>query len=246
MLPSGTVDVAAEGTGRLQAVAVAVGDRVARGQLLARVDTALLRPDLERAEAVLREVRADLARASALADQAELRSTRRAGTPEIFSKEDLENAALEARATRTAEEAARARVEQEQAGVERLRRSLAQGDIRAPFAGTVALLHLTAGASVAPGTPVVRLVTAGELLTRFAVPPAELALTGVGRAVEVAVAADAAGGWPAVVARVAPEIDMPSQRVFVEARIAAPAGAPAGAPPPAGLAVWVRPRGGER
>lgn len=243
VLASNAVDVSAEGAGRLQSVTVAVGDRVARGQVLARVDTSLVQSDVERAEAVLREARADLVRATALADQAQLRSERRAGTPEIFSKEDLENAALEARATRTAQQGAEARVQQEQAGVERLRRSLAQGEIRAPFAGTVALLHLTVGASVAPGAPVIRLVTAGELLARFAVPPDELRHTAVGSRVEVETAGTAAGraAWRAVVSRVAPEIDVPSQRVFVEARLLDPdAASPLGSPQ-AGQAVWVRP-----
>lgn len=261
VLASNAVDVAAETSGRLRSVAVAVGDRVGPGQVLAQVDTSLLQSDLERAAAALREARADLVRATAQADQAQLRSDRRAGTPEIFSKEDLENAALEARATRTAQEAAEARVQQEQAGVERLRRGLAQGEIRAPFAGTVAQLHLTAGASVAPGAPVIRLVTAGEVLTRFAVPPDELRHTAVGRTVAVEAAADRTGSagaagvaWRAVVSRIAPEIDVPSQRVFVEARIALPAvgaGVAGSAPAPrlplpsAGLAVWVRPRAGE-
>ncbi|HYH44445.1 MAG TPA: hypothetical protein VEG34_02075, partial [Thermoanaerobaculia bacterium] len=111
------------------------------------------------------------------------------------------------------------------------------------------------------------LVTAGGVLTRFAVPPDELRHTAVGRTVAVEAAADRAGvpgapgatgatatAWPAVVSRIAPEIDVPSQRVFVEARIALPAagaGEAGSAPAPrlplpsAGLAVWVRPRAGE-
>jgi RND family efflux transporter MFP subunit len=240
VLAAGSVDVAAEGSGRLQRVVVAVGDRVGRGQLLAVVDTSLLQPDLRRAEATLREARADLARLRALAEQAQLRYQRRKGTPEIFSKEDLENAELEARSTRTAEEAGEARVQQEQAGVERLRQSLAQAEIRAPFDGAIAFLHLTPGATVAPGSPVLRLATTEELLARFAVPPGEAGGLAVGETVEVT----AAGGRPpqvvpAVVSRIAPEVDVPSQRVFVEARL--PASGPA---LQAGLEVEVRPGAG--
>jgi RND family efflux transporter MFP subunit len=244
VLAAGAVDVASETTGRLQRVAVTVGEKVGRGQLLAAVDTSLLQPEVLRAEAVLREARADLARMRALAEQAQLRSERRAGTPEIFSKEDLENAQLEARSTRTAQEAAEARVQQEQASLDRLRQGLAQAAIRAPFAGTVALLHLSPGASLAPGTPVLRLVTTEELLTRFAVPPAEVALTGLGETVEVAIdGATWSRAVPAVVSRVAPEIDVPSQRVFLEARLLVPAAPPA-APDTAlqaGQGVRVRP-----
>ena len=237
VLAAQSVEVAAESTGRLQRVVIAVGDRVERGQLLAVVDTSVLQPEVLRAEAVLREAQAALVQSQALAEQAQLRYERRSGTPEIFSKEDLENALLEARSTRTAQDAARARVEQEQASLDRLRRSLAQADIRAPFAGTVALLHLTAGATVAPGTPVLRLVTPGELSIRFAVPPAELGRVRLGQTVEVTNGDGAA--WPAVVSRVAPEIDVPSQRVFVEARLLR-----AGPELKAGLGVRVGPAAG--
>ena len=68
---------------------------------------------------------------------------------------------------------ARSRTAEQAARVRQLETSLSRNEIRAPFDGRVAERFADAGAVVGPGTPVVRLISAGDLLVRAAVPPEE-------------------------------------------------------------------------
>ncbi|HXG02409.1 MAG TPA: biotin/lipoyl-binding protein, partial [Candidatus Binatia bacterium] len=54
------VDVSAKSTGRVVELAVREGERVARGRLIARLDTESLEADVRRAEAAVREAEARL------------------------------------------------------------------------------------------------------------------------------------------------------------------------------------------
>lgn len=217
-VPRETVDVSADLSGRLESVEVQVGDRVEAGEPLARVDARPLRQELSAAEASLTAARAELSRREAELAEAEKRFRRRQSIPETFSREEIERAALERETARAAHDGAEARLEEQGARVERLRELLGNRVLRAPFRGTVALRHLDPGATVAPGTPVVRLIATDELFVRFAVPPERAGDLAQGTAVEVALPG-LDDPVPASVRQVAPEIDAASRMVFVEARL---------------------------
>ena len=74
---------------------------------------------------------------------------------------------------------------------------------------------------VTSGTRVVRLISSGALLVRFAVPPEEIATLAVGSRVRVEVEV-LRRAFEAEVRQRAPEIDPPSQMIFVEAHLEAP------------------------
>jgi len=134
----------------------------------------------------------------------------------LWAEEELGVMGVEARAAEAEHQASAARVEKARATVEQLRQSLKDLDIRAPFAGRVALRYLDPGAVVAPGVPIVRLVSQDALLVRFAVPPEELELVDLGDTVHVT-DAQARPVGTATVQRLSPEIDLASQRLFAEA-----------------------------
>ncbi len=226
LLPLESVDVAAQTAGRLERVTVRPGDRVRGGDLLARVDTSLAEQDLRRAEAALRVAQAELTRARTRAEQERSRFERRARASDVLSREEVDAAELDARAAEAEAAAAEARVAQETAAAGQLRKAVEQAEIRAPFDGIVALRHLDAGATVAPGTPVARVVTGGDLLARFAVPSGEIETLAVDR--PVAVVTSDGSAHTAIVSHVAPELDLASQMVFVEARLGAAGEAQAG------------------
>lgn len=212
------VDVAAEVPGRLLSVAVRPGDRVEPGELLARLDTRQLSQDLAMAEASLDAVQAEVRRTQSQLQEATTRHERRAAAPDSFSREELAATEMEKDTAEAAAAAAQAREREQAARVRQLRESLAKTDVRAPFEGTVALRYLDPGATVAPGTPIVRLITSDELLVRFAAPPEEASKLAVGDPVEILLepTGDRVLGQ---VAQVAPEIDRASQMIFVEARL---------------------------
>jgi RND family efflux transporter MFP subunit len=213
-----TVDVTADSTGRLLSVAVEIGDRVRRGDPIASLDTSLVAQDLEMARSSLRASEADQKRAADELAEARARNERRQANPDFFSKEDLAEVALQAKTAAAALEVAQARVAEQRARVRQLEAGLAQNVIRAPFEGRVAERFADPGALVGPGTPVVRLISAGELLVRAAVPPEQARALTVGTPVTATVRTIGLR-IPGTIARVAPEVDAASQMVFVEVRL---------------------------
>lgn len=212
------VDVTADSNGRLLSVAVEIGDRVRRGDRIASLDTSLIAQDLEMARSSLRASEADQKRAADELAEARARNERRQANPDFFSKEDLAEVALQAKTAASAYEVAQARVAEQRARVRQLEAGLAQNVIRAPFDGRVAERFADPGALVGPGTPVVRLISAGELLVRAAVPPEEARTLTVGTPVTATVRTMSLR-IPGTIARVAPEVDAASQMVLIEVRL---------------------------
>lgn len=213
-----TVDVTADSTGRLLAVAVEIGDRVQRGDRIATLDTSLIAQDLEMARSSLRASEADQRRAVDELAEARARNERRQANPDFFSKEDLAEVALQAKTAASAYEVAQARVAEQRARVRQLEAGLEQNVVRAPFDGRVAERFADPGAQVGPGTPVVRLISAGELLVRAAVPPEEARTLAAGTPVTATVRTMNLR-IPGTIARVAPEVDAASQMVLIEVRL---------------------------
>lgn len=210
-----SVDVKADSQGRLLTVRVAIGDRVRRGDPIATLDTSLATQDLEMARSQLRGAQVDERRAADELAEAEARNDRRQKNPDFFSKEDLAQAALQAKTATAAHEVARSRVAEQEARVRQLQTSLSRNEIRAPFDGRVAERFADPGAVVGPGTPVVRLISAGDLLVRAAVPPEEARRLRVGQPVTVSLRTQGLQ-IPGTLERIAPEVDASSQMVLVE------------------------------
>lgn len=213
-----SVDVTADSQGRLQAVYVSIGDSVKRGDRIATLDTRIATQDLEMARSSLRAAEADEHRASDEHAEAQARSDRRQKNPDFFSKEDLAEVALQAKTTASALEAARSRTAEQQARVRQLETTLSRTDIRAPFDGRVAERFVDAGAQVGPGTPVVRLISAGDLMVRAAVPPEEARRLTAGAPVTATVRTLNLP-IPGTIQRIAPEVDAASQMVLIEVHL---------------------------
>ncbi len=144
---------------------------------------------------------------------------RRQKNPDFFSKEDLAQAALQAKTAASAYEVARSRAAEQATRVRQLETSLSRNEIRAPFDGRVAERFADAGAVVDPGTRLVRLISAGDLLVRAAVPPEEARRLKEGDAVTVTVRTLGLR-IPGTLQRIAPEVDAASQMVLVEIHLA--------------------------
>jgi RND family efflux transporter MFP subunit len=218
-----STSVAAAAAGRLEAVFVRPGDRLEKGAPIARLDAASLARELEQMRASLGEAQAAERQATLALADAESRQKRRLSIPESFSKEDLAQAEIQKQQAEAALESARARVTGERARVRMTEIAVSESEIRAPFSGTVAERYLDPGATVGAGTPIVRLVSEGGLIVRFAVPAAEAKSLQLDAPI-VASAADV-GDLRGTIERISPEIDPASRMIFVEARLdgAAPA-----------------------
>ncbi len=137
--------LAFERAGRVTAVVADLGDEVRAGQLLARLDDAVLQQELAVAQAVLDNAQAGLDWARREAERSD-----RAGTDVLSaSEQDRRN---------VAEVVARANLAQRQAELLRLKELLAQGELKAPFDGVVASRDVTEGGYAAVGRPAFTLV----------------------------------------------------------------------------------------
>ena len=158
---------------RILEVPVEEGERVSRGQLIARLDDALPAAQAAQAEAAMREAEAALNIA-----QSDLRRSTELARSESVAKQILEqrqSAALQADARLLA---ARARRDEAAA-------RLTQTRILAPTDGTVARRSVLPGAVTIPGQEAIRLIRDSRLELDARVPELELARIRPGQPVRV-------------------------------------------------------------
>lgn len=173
--------IGAEANGwRLDQVQVNVGDRVQRGQVLARFAVDLPRADLAQIQAAVAEAEATLAAAAADAQRArELQATGALSAQQI-------NQYL------TAERTAQARLEAQRAAARVMQLRLAQAEVRAPDDGVISARLATVGAVVGAGQELFRLIRQGRLEWRAEVPADQLARIQPGQLARVTPAGGAA------------------------------------------------------
>ena len=139
-----TVTVTPEASGRIVAIAVAAGDTVAEGQLLARLDDDAERIARERAALMLDDARERVARQQRLYES---------GTASDVALRDAQLA------LRTAE-----------LGVRQAEYDLARREILAPIPGVVGLIGVEVGDQVGTSTAITRIDDRSRILVEFSLP----------------------------------------------------------------------------
>ncbi len=147
---------------RLAEVLVNVGDRVRRGQLLARLSSETVQAERAQIRAALAEAEATLADANANAERA-----RRLDRSGAISAQQIEQ-------YRTAAQTALARVEAQRARLQAQEVRLSNTRIVAPDHGIVSARNATMGSVVQPGAELFRLIRGARLEWRAEVPGADL------------------------------------------------------------------------
>ncbi len=161
---SANVEVRARVSGFVQEIAFREGQKVAKGDLLLRIDQ---RPF----EAVLARAEAELLRAEALQKKAEddERRQKQLFEKQTVSEQDYQNAVLASRAARAATEAARAARRQAELDLE-------FATVRAPIAGVIGRTEFSVGDFLAAGlsgVPVATLSTLDPIDLEFSVSEAD-------------------------------------------------------------------------
>lgn len=133
--------------GRMQIRRFSVGDRVARAQVLARLDQITLSEDVSAAQAAVNAAQA----------QAEFAAQSLARAEELRRREVASEAVREAAQAKA--DAARAALRAAQADLVRAVDAARYGTLRAPASGVVVAAYVEPGTMVAAGTPVLSLAT---------------------------------------------------------------------------------------
>jgi len=157
--PARQTRLAFERAGLVAAVLVEEGDRVAAGQVVARLDDALLRADLDRMEAQRRQAAADLDLARRTLDRQRALAGNGHAAAQRFDEAD------------STARAAEARLAEVEAGIRAIRIDLEKSALTAPFAGTVGARLIDEGAVVAPGTAVADLLESDRPVARVGIAP---------------------------------------------------------------------------
>lgn len=186
---------------RLTELLVDVGDRVHKGQLLARLQQQSVAAELAHSQATLAEAVAALAEATANAQRA--RRVKGKGT---MSEQQTANYL-------TAELTARARVDALRARVHSDEIRLAQTQVVAPDAGTISSRTATLGSVVQTGDELFRLIRGDRLEWRAELPAAELAMIAPGMPVTLTCSGNQT--LTGKVRRIAPTLDAQSRNGLV-------------------------------
>lgn len=190
------VTVRPEIAGRIGEIRFQEGSRVARGEVLVRLDQS--------------ELAAVLASSKA---QAGLEAQRLERAEDMHKKGFIAQQALdEQRASQTR---ALAKVKEDEA-------RLAKTVMRAPFPGVMGLRQVSEGAYVAAGTDIARLEKIDQLKLDFRVPEGYVARLKPGQHVQLQVDAYAARAFPGQVYAIETAVDESTRTVLVRARVANP------------------------
>lgn len=205
LAPDSEVTVSAEISGRIAELAVSEGARVTAGALLARLDDAQIRLQIEETRSAASRDRVDLARERF----EQLRSLESEG---VTARSDVAQARDRYLALDSAYQASQAKLGQ-------LREQLAKTRITAPISGRVVSLLANSGEVVGPGTPLFRLEDAGAVVVELELSDRDVVKVRAGQAVEVTTNAWPERVFAGSVDSVSASAD-PATRTFgVEARV---------------------------
>jgi HlyD family secretion protein len=170
--PTNQVDVGSELSGTIRTVEVDFNDRVAKNEVLAKLDTARLEAQVLQSTAALEASRARVAEAAATEAEAKSQLARLARVRELSGGKvpsQSEYAAAEAMAARSVATtlSARAAVAQAEATLETQKTDLGKAVIRSPIDGIVLVRTVEPGQTVAASLQAPVLFTLAEDLTRM-------------------------------------------------------------------------------
>ncbi|WP_224371349.1 efflux RND transporter periplasmic adaptor subunit [Hyalangium versicolor] len=225
VIPHDSVDLSSKFEGRMEQVLVDVGDRVRKGEVLARLDVRPLEQDLAVAKATLQASRAEEQAAGlALAEAREKKGryfTPRSLELGVYSQEELATIRYQESTALARLEAARARSQEQQAHVVELEQNVGEAELLAPFDGVVATRPVSPGTRVSAGQPILRVLSTGGRKVRFAVPEDQARQLEPGSPLRLFIdqPAQTLAGH---VESIAPEVDAAARLVFAVATFDSP------------------------
>jgi RND family efflux transporter MFP subunit len=216
-----SVDVSSKVNGRLEEVAVRIGDRVTRGSLLARVESREIGEQVRQAEASF-----DVARATVRQREADLKfaqtnldRSRSLFERQLLPRQTLDDADARHQSAQAQLDLARAQFAQAQARLDELKITLSATEIRSPVNGFVGKRLLDPGAFVSSNTSVVSVVEIDRVRLVVNVVERDLRRIRVGAQADVEVDAFPGETFRGQVARVAPVLDPATRTAQMEVEV---------------------------
>lgn len=218
------VEVMAKITGRILELSVSLGDKVDKGQIIARIEDDEPRQSVKQAEAALAVARADLEQRLSALRLAKLRHDR---TQELFTKaiastDERDVAVAELDAAKARKGLAEAVIVQRQADVDQAKVYLSYTRIAAPITGFVGRKSLDEGDMASANRPVLSIVDLSSVRTVVSLVEKDYAKMHAGLRAEVRVDAYPDEAFEGCVSKVSPALDPDTRTAAVEIEVANP------------------------
>jgi HlyD family secretion protein len=221
LIGQATVSVAPRAAGRVESVTVRLGDRVSRGQRLAKIEDFEIQEQVKQAEAAqqvseatIRQREADLKLAQTNAERSRSLFER-----QLLPKQTLDDNEARYQSAIAALDLARAQSSQSKARLDELRINLANTNIVSPVNGYVSKRVVDPGAFVSQNAPVVDVVDISTVRLVANVVEKDLKELQTGNATRVSVDAFPGETFTGRIARVSPVLDPATRTAPIEIEI---------------------------
>jgi membrane fusion protein (multidrug efflux system) len=191
-----SVQIASEIAGRVTALPFSEGGTVKAGDVLVKLDDALVQAEVSDTQARYELATGNLGRANTLAKSGNV--------------------------TERARDEATANSETARAALELAKVRLSKHIIRAPFSGVVGIRKVSPGAYVAIGQPIVNIEKIDTLKVEFKLPELFLSQIKVGQEVEVEVDALPGRTFPGTIYAIDPQVDVNGRALAIRAKLPNP------------------------
>ncbi|MEK6631183.1 MAG: efflux RND transporter periplasmic adaptor subunit [Acidobacteriota bacterium] len=225
LIGAATVDVVPKVSGRLDSVNVRLGDRVTKGQLLAKVEDNEIQQQVRQSEAsfevsraTVRQREADLKFSDTGLDRSKSLFVRN-----LIARQTLDDAQARSEAALAQVDLAKAQFAQSQSRLEELQINLANTRIVSPVNGFVGSRRLDPGAYVGPSSPVMSVVDIHLVRLVANLVEKDLKRVTVGMSADVDVDAFSGEIFKGKVARLAPVLDPATRTAQMEVEVPNPA-----------------------
>ena len=218
VIPNYRFIVASRVTGRLLEISKRIGDRVAAGEVLARVDDEEYRQAVLEADADLGTARASLAETTEQLEQAarDLARLQTLEESQLISRAEVERARSARDALVSRQKLARAQIEQREAALASARIRLGYAALTAPRPGIVAERFADEGSLLAVNTPILAVIGVNPALVRATLTERLSGRVAAGLAVELEADAHPGLRFPGRVARIAPALEKETRSAAME------------------------------
>lgn len=221
LIGEATVEVAPKAGGRLQSMSVKLGDRVRRGQVLAKVEDRELIEQVRQAEASHKVAEATIRQRDAdlLLAQTNVERSRNLYGRQLLPKQTLDDSEARYSAAVAQLDLARAQLAQSEARLQELRINLANTNVASPVDGFVAQRYVDPGAWVSQNAPVASIVDISSLRLVANVVEKDLRTVNAGDPAVVEVDAYPGENFNGRIARVSPILDPATRTASMEIEI---------------------------
>jgi len=216
-----SVEVSSKVNGRLEEVAVRIGDRVAKGSVLARVEAREIQEQVNQAQASFEVARATVRQREAdlKFSQTNLDRSRSLFERQLLPRQTLDDADARQQSSQAQLDLAKAQFTQAQARLDELKITLGATEIRSPVNGFVGKRMLDPGAFVSSNTTVVSMVQIDRVRLVANVVEKDLRRVKVGSSADVEVDAFPGEIFHGRVARLAPILDPATRTAQMEVEV---------------------------